>query len=422
MSNCTRKKKRNWRWTIGALFVLLLLLATGLMQASSGSEAIQQASPAIAPPSGPLYLSLIMRNYNPEDLVWSIETVDSNGDVGTYTSLAVDSDGSPQISYHDATNRDLKFARWTGSTWLTQTVDWAGTWGCYSSLALDTADKPHIAYQQAYNCTDPLYPSCVKYAWWTGSSWITQTVGGSLYTVGDYTSLALDRSDGPHIMHRWSGVKLSGLTYAWWTGTEWSQRRVHPDAFTCSRGHASLALDTDGNPHISHLCYSYFDRFPAYLEYVRWTESGWVTQTVAIETEIGSYTLYTSLALDSLGNPHISYQGSASLWEDVGDLKYAQWTGGKWVTQIVDSEGAVGKYTSLALDSDGNPHISYYDATNGSLKYAWWTGTSWLIQTVDSQGDVGRYTSLALDGAGNPHISYYDSTNGDLKYATGHGT
>jgi len=368
-----------------------------------------------------------MRNYNPEHLIWSIETVDSKGDVGQYTSLALDSDGNPHISYYDPTNRDVKFARWTASTWVTQTVDRAGHyWNgpCYTSLALDTADKPHIAYSSVYNCGEPSYVTCVNYARWTGSSWITETVAGSPFVVGQYTSLALDRSDRPHITHSGNAPHWCGLYYKWWTGTEWSTRGITREWPHGSCGHASLALDSSDTPHISHLYCAAHGAFPPYLEYLRWTGSTWITQTVDMESDITSWTLYTSLALDTLDNPHISYQGSASLWEDVskGDLKYARWTGSKWVTQTVDSEGLVGMYTSLALDSDGNPHISYYDATNGSLKYAWWTGSTWLIQTVDSEGDVGRYTSLALDGAGHPHISYYDSTNGDLRYATGHGT
>ena len=88
-----------------------------------------------------------------------------------------------------------------------------------------------------------------------------------------------------------------------------------------------------------------------------------------------------------------------------------------WHVETVDSREYVGLYTSLALDGSGYPHISYFDFTNGDLRYAYRDASGWHIQTVDSWRRVGLYTSLALDEDGYPHISYYDDTNGDLKYA-----
>ena len=45
-----------------------------------------------------------------------------------------------------------------------------------------------------------------------------------------------------------------------------------------------------------------------------------------------------------------------------------------WIVETVDSIG--GEYSSIAVDSSGNPHISYHDATNDALKYAVKSGGS----------------------------------------------
>jgi hypothetical protein len=331
--------------------------------------------------------------------VWGIiTTVDSEGHVGWYTSLALNSSGNPHISYHDGTNYDLKYV-WYDGTWHIETVDSAGDVGQDTSLALDGSGNPRISYYDVTN-------SDLKYAWYDGS-WHTETVD-SAGDVGQDTSLALDGSGNPRISYY--DFTNGDLKYTWCDsdcGNTTNWQKVTVDSAGLVGLNTSLALDGSGNPRIS-----YYDATNTDLKYA-WHDGTWHIETVDSEGHVGGY---SSLALDSSGNSHISYLDSFPNF----DLKYA-WYDGSWHTETVDSAGFVGMYTSLALDSSSNPHISYYDATNADLKYAWYDG-SWHTEAVDSEGSVvgseGRRTSLALDSSGNPHIGYHDSTNDDLKYAS----
>jgi len=77
---------------------------------------------------------------------WITETVDSGGDVGGITSLAIDRQDHPHIAYYDATHRGIKYARWTGTQWQIFVVDTAVGDGLPISLGLDAQDLPRIAY------------------------------------------------------------------------------------------------------------------------------------------------------------------------------------------------------------------------------------------------------------------------------------
>lgn len=119
------------------------------------------------------------------------------------------------------------------------------------------------------------------------------------------------------------------------------------------------------------------------------------------------------------GNPAISYYDATN-----GDLRYVRASdasGTGWGAPVtLDSSSTVGQHTSLAL-VNGNPAISYFDVTNGVLKYVRAvnaSGTSWgALLTFDSTSRVGEYTSLAVVN-GSPAISYFDNTSKDLKFVS----
>jgi hypothetical protein len=80
----------------------------------------------------------------------------------------------------------------------------------------------------------------------------------------------------------------------------------------------------------------------------------------------------------------------------------------------------VGMWSSLALDASGNPHIAYYDLTNKALKFASYDGTGWSVSTVEQKAgaDLGRYAKLVYLSNGNPAIAYLDLEPGTGGWAT----
>jgi hypothetical protein len=195
--------------------------------------------------------------------------------------------------------------------------------------------------------------------------------------------------------------------------------------------HTSLELDAAGNPVIS-----YGDNHPASsLKLAHCNDPYCIGGDESIVTVDGgpgrNVGWYTSLELDVLGNPVISYWNAGHSDLMLAHCNDPNCAGGDESIVTVDAEGDVGRYTSLELTSGGLvtqvgiPVIAYYDASNRDLKVTQCGDVNCqdggLRTAVDTGGDVGTYASLEL-GAGPfgeeiAFISYHDNTNGDLKLA-----
>jgi len=274
---------------------------------------------------------------------WHVETVDSSGTVGLYPSLALDAAGQPHISYKrdvDGNQGQLKYAYYDGTCWFTQTV-YSGYYVGETSLALDSADRPHIAY--AAN-------QALRYAYRDGALWVRQVVESGI--IAGSPSLVLDRDGRPYVSYFNSGMAYY-LQYAFYDSIAWQIETV---MFVGESGtFTSLALDSLGRPRIA---YNASGSFGGTLKYARHDGQTWQIETV---DDAGLYTgEYGSLALDAADHPHISY-GCA----DSGNLRYARHDGTAWQIETVSNGGG---YTSLKLDSLELPHISYLG--DNSLRYA----------------------------------------------------
>jgi hypothetical protein len=85
-----------------------------------------------------------------EEGSWKVQVVDETARCGDHCSLAFDAQDRPGIAYYEMTNhsgyerKNLKLALFDGSTWERETVEDDGDIGLYNSLAFDGDDHPMI--------------------------------------------------------------------------------------------------------------------------------------------------------------------------------------------------------------------------------------------------------------------------------------
>jgi hypothetical protein len=337
-----------------------------------------------------------------DETAWFIGTVDgdTSNDRGQHASVAIDpSDDTIYVSYYDATNGDLRWARTvpTGGNcgldngWYCDTVVSMGNVGQYSSIAVHTGAGPAdwkvgIAYYDVAG-------GHLRYAEYTYD----------LYMVGE------------------DGAVTGG-------GASWAYSTIdtgNPTFYSYKGRYTSLVFGSDGTPHISYQHYNTLGDDS--LKYAHYVGSGgncgsgpasgqWQCDTIHTGNGEGQY---TSIALYGPDRPHIAFRdgGNSRLMYAIYNPAYTSGcstgiTG--WVCNEIDSAVA-GPVSADADPATGSMHIAYV-TTGNKLKHAAPVGSggncgpsnSWDCRQIDDVGTSAdaRGISLAIDEAGYPVIAY----------------
>lgn len=183
-----------------------------------------------------------------------------------------------------------------------------------------------------------------------------------------------------------------------------------------------MALDSNNYPVIA-----YYDYAAAQLnlELIRCNDvscSGNDESFVALDTtgDVGSS---LSIILDSNSYPVVSYYDATNTALKIVHCGNANCSSGNTINTI-DDNGNVGSFSTIRLDSNGYPVITYYDTTNTAVKLVHCNdvhcsgANESIVTLVNTEDDRVRQgsKSLQLDGNGYPMVVFYDATNGDLEF------
>lgn len=217
-----------------------------------------------------------------------------------------------------------------------------------------------------------------------------------------YTSLEFLSDGTPTVVYQ----RDDSLYYAEKDSGSWSTEEVQGDSG--SGNWASHEIDSSGNIHIVN-----YNADDDCLYYIVGTSGDWEDPVEVPDDQNDDFGQYCDIALNSNGEPGISFHNLSEL-----TLMYATYDGQDWTVERVEPDsqpqpGYYGEYTSIKFKSNGVPCISYSGLINSSpatrrLKYAYRTGGNplWEREFAQSADFGGYYSSLEFDSNDVPIIMH----------------
>jgi hypothetical protein len=206
---------------------------------------------------------------------------------------------------------------------------------------------------------------------------------------GRGASLALDSQDQPHVSY---SSFSDDLRYAFWNGSAW-QKEVINSAADVSPWDTSIYVDSSGTPYIS-----YFTNDGTLMCAMRGNRGEWILRNVAATTGFDQVSHKCEITIGNDGKIHIIYNdGDASVREAVSEPE--GWTSRK-TADTSDGEFAT------ATQEEGTIHAAY--GSGFDLWYASsFSGEPWSSEEIAAT-PLPWDMDVAIDRRGNPAISFRD--------------
>jgi hypothetical protein len=247
--------------------------------------------------------------------------------------------------------------------------------------------------------------------------WSTESFLTDRWELG---SLSLDANGRPWLVGRNEDTETSSL----WERTDDGWLEVRLEGAAASSGRLSLALATDGVPHLA------VPEAAGRIEHV-WREGAdWRAEEVQpSDDRFYSYPFGggASIEVGPDDSVRVTYRWTegepGSDWWDVYELRVRERAGGGWRDDVVLSPAAPLYCVRLVTGPSGDTRLLYDDW--GILYHATDTGSGWVLEQIEDVSIAGAGCDLAVDAFGVSHVvavvplpdgtremRYY--TNGDL--------
>jgi hypothetical protein len=174
---------------------------------------------------------------------------------------------------------------------------------------------------------------------------------------------------------------------------------------------SDIALDSSGNPIVTW----HEDDGTSYNVHVKkWNGATWASLGGILDFNSGKNAFAPSIALDSSGNPTIAWQEPV---DTSNNIYVKKWNGTTWTSLggFLDVHANTkAELAAIALDSSGNPIVTWNenDGTSNNIYVKKWNGTTWvsLGEHLDLNKNAEAKTpSIVLDSSGNPIVTWTES-------------